>query len=629
MRTLICFGMIATALAAVGEVIPKPFAELDPGRVEQIAPLLPEGASGFGLPSTRREVWGDPQFAAQFPKAVAEAEKLLKQDFPAWDDEAYLMFSRTGSRSEGERMQGRRGAWLDTLVLAECLENKGRFLSKINSVLGEYAKEKTWTLAAHDRSLKNFKGTEYDVDLRSSAFAAELAQALYLLGDKLDLEVRARVLAAIEQKVFAPMRASFRTGKGNYWLRAEHNWNSVCLNGVVCAALAALPDRRERATYVAAAEHYGDYFIAGFGEDGYCTEGAGYWNYGFGNFVTLRERVLQATGGRVDLFRDPRIRAVALYGLRVQMADRMAPPYSDCHTGSRPDDWIVRYCNLTLGLGVRGYDPPLGIRTQGLVTCCMDAFPNAAARPAAAAGENTMGPRSYFQRAGILISRPGSNGACRLTASIKAGGNGNHSHNDIGSFIVQLGNEFMAGEPGGPRRYTAKTFSAQRYDIPVIGSFGHPVPVLAGKFQLDATKVKPRVLRTEFTEAQDEMVIDLTPAYDAPGLKKLVRTFRFSREGQGSVVVEDQIEFTAPQPVELALPTAGSWKKAGDRVLEITKGRERIRVGIQTPDGYEVEAKEIDESSPVATRIGIKLKKPVQSATVRMAFVPADGEGAN
>ncbi len=624
MRLLILFLSAAVSLGARA-ALDASYPELDAKRIEAIEAMLPEQASGFGAPSTRREAWTNAEIVAALEgkKVVGHAEKMLTQEFPAWDDEAYLTFSKTGSRGEGEAMLGRRSGWLYPLVMAECIENKGRFLSKINFLLNEYAGEKSWTLPAHDRSLGNYKGTAYDVDLRSSWFASELAQALFLLGDKLDLDARTKILAAMEQRVFKPVRASLRTGKGNFWLKADHNWNSVCLNGVTCAALAAMPGRHERAVFVAAAEHYGRHYLAGYDTDGYCSEGTGYWNYGFGNFINLRERLLQVSGGKIDSFNDPKIRAIALFGFRIQMADSIAPPYADCHTGSRPDDWFVRYCNLTLGLGVRGYDPPLRVRLGNLNTACMDAFPNSTSvRKLAGPGENTVGPRSYFDKVGVLICRPMADSTNKLNASIKAGGNGNHSHNDVGSFIVQLGKELLVGEPGGPKHYSADTFSAKRYQSKILNSFGHPVPVIAGKLQVDATKIHPKVIQTNFTPAQDEIVIDMTCAYDEPSLKKLIRTFRYSREGAGSVIVEDMVVFDSPQSFEISLPTHAKWKQTGERVIEFSSGGEAIRAGIQTPDGFDVASEEIENSSPACTRIGLKLKKPVQSATIRMAFVP-------
>ena len=42
-------------------------------------------------------------------------------------------------------------------------------------------------------------------------------------------------------------------------------------------------------------------FLKGFTPDGYCGEGTGYWNYGFGHYVFLAEEIRLATGGQIDL----------------------------------------------------------------------------------------------------------------------------------------------------------------------------------------------------------------------------------------------------------------------------------------------------------------------------------------
>ena len=42
-------------------------------------------------------------------------------------------------------------------------------------------------------------------------------------------------------------------------------------------------------------------FLKGFTPDGYCGEGTGYWNYGFGHYVLLSEEIRLATGGQIDL----------------------------------------------------------------------------------------------------------------------------------------------------------------------------------------------------------------------------------------------------------------------------------------------------------------------------------------
>ena len=149
--------------------------------------------------------------------------------------------------------------------------------------------------------------------------AANLAQTLYLLGDRITPELRGKVMAALEQRIFSPVRDSLQTHKGHWWLGSQsdpvkNNWNAVCLAGVTGAARTVLPDRHERAVFLAAADHYSQYFVNGFTDDGYCDEGPGYWIYGFGSFVALREITADATGNRVDLFDLPKTRLMALYG---------------------------------------------------------------------------------------------------------------------------------------------------------------------------------------------------------------------------------------------------------------------------------------------------------------------------
>jgi len=222
-------------------------------------------------------------------------------------------------------------------------------------------------------------------------------------------------------------------------------------------------------------------------------------------------------------------------------------------------------------------------------------------------------------------SSPATGSACRLGAAIKAGGNRSHSHNDIGSFVVSVGKEQPVGEPGGPHAYTSKTFSKDRYALKLLNSFGHPVPVVAGSLQVDATKVHPKVLYTNFTEKADVISIDMACAYNVPELQKMVRAMWYDRSGKGLVTIVDEVVFSKPSSFELCLPTNGKWKQTGPNMLEFTIGKERVSAEIRTPDGFDVTSEMIDEQSkPSFARVGIKLKKPVQSAKVAVLFRPVD-----
>ena len=606
----------------------EPLAELSAARVAAIEAMLPEQPAGFGRPISDRVFWSDAKTRALSGSAMADAEKLLPQKFPAWSDDLYLDFSRTGTRPPGEKILRERLAWLYPLVVAECMENQGRFLPRINQMLREFAGEPTWTLPAHDGNLDNFHRKKYSVDLRSSTVAAELAQAIYLLGDRLDSSVRREVTAAIEEKVFVPIRHSLATGEGTHWLGSksspvQNNWNAVCLAGVVGAARTMLPDRHDRAVFIAAGEHYSAYFINGFRDDGYCDEGAGYWAYGFGNYVILREVVADATSLRIDLFANPKIRNIALYGERIQLLEHTAPPFADCRFGTKADAGLIGYCKQVLKLGDAGENQTPGACKDKLAAQFMSVTPYATATKSAAAKNEFTPLHSFFEQAGVLVCRPKTGTTNRISAAIKAGGNGSHSHNDIGSFVIALGDTELAGDPGGPHAYDNKTFGPERYTYKILNSFGHPVPVVAGKLQRDATKVHPKVLKTKFTAAQDEIQIDLKPAYDVPELKKLVRAMTFSRAGAGAVTIRDTVSFATPQTFEVAIQTLGTFWRVDEQTIEIEFAGKKLRAEVQTPDGFELTEERIEElGAPVFTRIGIKLKRPLLAGEVSVAFTP-------
>jgi alpha-L-fucosidase len=617
------------------------YADLDPHRVEAIAGMIEAHARGFGPPASDRRAWQAANVKKLLGSQIPQAERLLREKFPAWDDNAYLDFSRTGKRPRGEAMLRARARRLDPLVIAECLEGRGRFLPAIQTALHEYVLQPTWTLPAHDGNLKCFYRQAYTVDLGSSAFALELAQTLYLLGNALPPATRQEVMAALETRIFAPMEQSLRSNKGPFWLRGTNNWNAVCLAGVVGAAQAALDDRARRAEYLAAGEYYSRFYLSGFGNDGYCLEGIGYWDYGFSHFILLREELLHATAGRIDLFspgragtelfspgragtelvNDPKVRNIALFGPRIEITDGVYPAFGDCHLGTRPDSNIMAYCDHTLSLGLK--TPKMAFPTSGITGACMTAFPGPVVTPAGQGGDEAqVGLRSWFADAGVLVCRPAPGSGSSLGICIKAGGNGSHSHNDAGSFAIACDGAQPVGDPGGPRGYQRDTFGPNRYNYKLFNSFGHPVPVVAGQLQVDATKVHPKVLSHQFSDAADELVIDLTRSYAVPELKRLVRTMRYERAGRGAIVLEDSFSFAKPSAFELGLPAHAAWQQVDARTIEFRSGKARLEATIDSPDGFDVVAETIEENCDPFPRLGIRLKKPVSAGAVRVTFRP-------
>ena len=220
-----------------------------------------------------------------------------------------------------------------------------------------------------------------------------------------------------------------------------------------------------------------------------------------------------------------------------------------------------------------------------------------------------------------MVSRPAT--GQKLATAIKAGGNGNHSHNDIGSYTIALGAEQPMGDPGATV-YSAKTFSAQRYSIKGISSYGHPVPIVAGQLQRVATEVRPKVLATHFTETVDEITMDLRPAYAVAALTQLTRSLRHDRSGSGSVEVADHFEFSSPQSFEVAVIALGNWQVRDDGQIELWQKSEHLLARIEATAAFTVDDEKVEEEGLFFTRLAIRLKAPAKQGSIRISFRPAE-----
>jgi hypothetical protein len=597
----------------------SPLGELDQRKINQIAGYLTAQPDGIGLskPISDRSYWNDPKQVGELEPFIRQAEKRLGETFPAWNDDDYLDFNRTGQRPRGEKMQNERHGWLPALVYAECIENKGRFLPLINKLLQEYANEPTWTMPAHDGKLTSYHGSDYFLDLGASIFGLRIAQTLYLLGDKVDPKIREQLLKELEQRVFDPLRRTLATGRPCGWLggegKEENNWNPVCLSGAVGSALCVLPDKKDRALFISIGEHYSKYYLASFTADGYCTEGGGYWNFGFGHYALLREEILHATGGRIDLFSDPSVIPSVLYAQRFRIGASVVPPFADCRFGAKIDSHLLSYCNEALGLGLNL--PPTSNRFE-FAHSLIAITPTHLDRVASSPQTKEDPLRFYFDKVGALSCRSAMDGG--LGVGIKAGGNFSHSHNDVGSYEIALNDEMPTGDPGGPMRYEKGYPHVHPYKIQ--DSYGHPLPVIGGQLQLDATKTHPAVLSTSFTDEHDQIVIDMKSAYGVPSLKNLTRTMDYDRKGEGAITITDEAAFSTPTTFEDALITHGTWKQIAPDTIELSMRKAKLIAKINASAPFTIKPETITELGVTFTRLGIVYNQPSPSAKLVMTF---------
>jgi hypothetical protein len=308
------------------------------------------------------------------------------------------------------------------------------------------------------------------------------------------------------------------------------------------------------------------------------------------------------------------------------------PAFADCHVNARPDPELMAYLSRRFGWGLKDVEEDslllAGGPTNSLFEFGLYRFPNSASKkPPMKSAADRRPLRDWFEEAGILIARPPADQPRGLGVALKGGNNAeHHNHNDVGSFLVALGTSVPLVDPGS-EVYTRRTFSGKRYESGVLNSFGHPVPLVAGQLQRRGREAAAKVLKTEFTDSTDTIVLDLRKAYPVEQLESLERTFVFSRKGSGSLTVTDEVQFSSPQSFGVALVTFSDWTQSRDDRLLVGKDADTLAVGIATNGPkFTVGAEKIEEDLPggrIPTRLGIELAEPVRQATITLTIAPA------
>ena len=617
-------------VAAVRTTIPDSHVdvEVNTNRVDAIAAMLPDGVFAFGPQINDRDAWQKLDDRPEIHAMIAKAVELISKPLPAVSDDLFLEFSRTGNRTDYEKAYFDRSERLTPLVIAECIEHRGRFITAIEELVAAFDKQKTWMLPAHDSKLENFRGKASDIDLFSSELACAVANASYILGDALSPQSRGQIDRNVRRRVLDPFREMV-TGKRkpNGWITVNSNWNAVCLANVLGAALATLPDKQDRAIFAAACEQDSTHYLDGFADDGYCVEGLGYWNYGFGNYMRLCESLYQATEGRVDCFSRDKVRAIAEFPRKLMIVDDIYPAYGDAHLDVKPWPPLEDFVDRRFGLpGETARPGSLATSAGGNLSETLMFF-----GPNSATGRKAIAPmepaaRDWFPDAEVLTCRPGANHHATVAVSIKGGRNGtSHEHDDLGSFVLVVGNTPVLVDPGS-EVYTARTFSKDRYKSAVINSFGHNVPFVAGRLQISNTNAQAKILKTDFGDTVDTLSMDLTSAYRAPELTRLHRTFTYDRKELGSLTIEDECDFSAPASFGIQFITFGQWKQTSPTQFVVWQDNHAVRIDFDAGGkALVISSKPIQEDLPGKerpTHISVDLQAPTKDVTLKSLVQP-------
>lgn len=475
---------------------------------------------------TDRNSWDD--LDSDWKKVTVElGEKYLGHQYPYISATDFMDFSRTGNRVRFENKFFSKRHALNALVLAECVENKGRFLDDIINGIFSICEESAWQLPPHNSYIRDTKqfplpdATAPVLDLFACETGAILGTVYYLLGKELDKVspfITKRILHELQQRIFIPYLNSHFWWMGN-GKEPMNNWTIWCTQNVLLSVFLTSDDTALKHSVFLKACKSTDYFLMEYGEDGCCDEGAQYYRHAALCLFNVMEILNAITTGQFSsLYKTAKIKNMAAYILNAHIHDKYYVNFADCSP-------------VAGRAGVREF--LFGKRTDNEDMVCFAATDFKADMPNSLllSSENNLYYRIqnaftikeiksydtsrpihhediYYPSVGLLIARDS-----QRHLAVKAGDNADsHNHNDVGSVtIYKNGKPFLIDV--GVESYTKKTFSPQRYEIWTMQSSYHNLPDINGYQQKDGEEYRASDVEYHISESLCDITMDISTAY--------------------------------------------------------------------------------------------------------------------
>lgn len=496
-----------------------------------------------------------PQIIRQ--QAIDQAQQALGYQWQSVTLTSYLDYTRSGVRQPNDLHIGERHSKLSQLVLGELVEGKGRFLDAIANGVWSLCEQSTWVAAAHI-SLQG-RGTIPDInrraiDLSSGETANALSWTYYFFKDqltKMSPIITERLMAELNRHIL-----DVYIQRNDLWWMASgegdfvNNWNPWCNFNVLTCALLVEQDLQRKEAIVRKSIRSVDQFINYFRSDGGCEEGPAYWDHAGAKMVEYLYRLSQFSGGKIDVFEDPKIQNIARYIANVHIDSNYFVNFADAGAKVPPIPATIFRCGKYIGdsslmqfgayIGsLSGFaDKPLS-GSLDIKLNIAEIYHDFVATPAKAPFYKSV----WMDGVEVAVGRTQAGSPQGFTFAAKGGFNAeSHNHNDVGTFILYLDGSPMVVD-AGVGTYTAKTFSADRYKIWTMQSEYHNLPLINGCPQKDGVDFRSRDVKFSDNGKILKFSLDLSGAYPAQAhCRKWLRNYTFDRAK--GLTITDSYELT-------------------------------------------------------------------------------------
>ena len=476
------------------------------------------------------------------------------------------------------------------LIGPRLLDKSRRCLDRVYTLalLWRLDRETRWL----NRAVKELRAAAAFPDWNPSHFldTAEMTHAFAIgydwLYEGLGPEDRALFRRAIVEKGLDQAIPIYRSGRS--WTRVVHNWNQVCNGGIAIGALAVAEDEPRRAEFIVRESVRSiPRAMASYAPDGGWAEGPGYWHYATRYNVYYLAALETALGTDFGLSSLPGFRQAGDFRVYSRGPSGATFNYADAHSGvgtAAEMFWLARRFNQP----VYAWE-----ELEGLDDNRPDALDLVWYAPGADNPKQAGWPLGrLFAGVDVAFLRGAWNDGGAFWVAIKGGdNNANHSHLDLGTFVLDAKGQRWAIDLGPDDYNLPGYFGAQRWTYYRLRTESHNTVLIDGENQAPAAQAK--FLRP--------YAIDLTRAY--PG--KLKRHTREVLLDAKSVTLRDEIEAVRPVEALWGMVTDADVAADGQRA-QLKKGAATLTAAIQSPEGARFEVLPAAAPPPQSPNPGVK-----------------------
>ncbi len=534
---------------------------------------------------------GDKYWRRQVPVAMRNdyirlGNQQMGQPWNTIPDSLFAEFRTNGNRTRYEAASFAVRRQFVCLVMAEIMEQKGRFLPSIRRGLHYFMEQEPWWgMPAHYPKAKPDRDIQ-PVDLFNAETAGMLAWTLYMLEDGIDRGETGlcdRVRGEIDRRFLRPVL----DGKQD-WKTKANNWNTWITGNWLETVLICERDSGRREAAFRGVKQCLRTFLEGYPDDGGCEEGVGYWDCAGASFFESlffmqfapEEAVLP-----LDEAQQRKVEAMGKFLTTMYIDDLTFVNFSDAQAGNTPNINILFPYGLYLrdkgmmqlaayvGQKYRYLEQPSTLFLQsgnyprlGRELMLLSMLPEF--RQTVAAQPTT--EDAFLENSQIMVARGKD-----WFVAVKGGNNAeSHNHNDIGNFIVYHRNRPVVIDLGRDT-YTSKSFSSQRFELMNCRSAYHNVPVINGMEQRDGREYRATDVAHTGSEAGKEkassLTLDIAKAYPAEAQVRTWKRQVVLDRTDNRVTIEDCFDMdSTSRPTNLVLMVYGQpvMQQAGRILLQ-------------------------------------------------------------